>query len=254
MDHKEVIRNQIRHDLSDHSLPGEIMSLSLTDTIGQARPLQAVRVLVVDDHPMVRHGLSALIAVEAGFEVCAQADSEESALQAIKDSRPHLAVIGLSGRKTSTLELVRRVQMVAPEVRVLVSSMHEDTLHAERALKAGAMAFLCKSDSVQDTVDALRRVREGKIYLSDALSERMLHRVAHGNEPDESSPFDLLSDRELQVFERYGQGLTTQEIATQLYLSTKTVDTHRQRIKQKLELRSTNEVIWAASQFLWKNR
>ena len=225
------------------------MSLSLTSNVGQPRPLEAVRVLVVDDHPLVRHGLVALIGSELGFEVCAQADCEDSALQAIRKLRPDLAVIGLSNRKSSTLELVRRVHMVAPEVRVLVSSPHEDPLYAERALKAGAMAYVSKSETVEHTLDALHRVRSGKIYLSDALSERLLHRVAAGNGNDLTSPFELLSRRELQVFERYGQGMTTREIAKQLHLSPKTVDTHRQRIKRKLGLRNTNEVVWAAARF-----
>lgn len=225
------------------------MSLSLKDA-GQPRPLEAARILVVDDHPLVRHGLMALIGAEPGFEVCAQTDCEDSTLQAIRESQPHLAVIGLSNRKSSTLELVRRIHMVAPEVRVLVSSAHDDTRYAERALKAGAMAYICKSEIVEHTIDALHRVREGKIYLSDALSERMLHRVASGDEDPRTSPMDLLSNRELQVFERYGQGMTTQEIAGQLHLSPKTVDTHRQRIKYKLGLRSTNEVVWAAAQFV----
>jgi DNA-binding NarL/FixJ family response regulator len=211
--------------------------------------LGAVRVLVADDHPLVRHGLMALIGAEPGFKVCAQADSEESALRAIKESRPDLAFIGMSSRKSSTLELVRRVHMIAPEVRVLVSSPHENASYAERALKAGAMAYICKSQTVQETVDALHRVRSGKIYLSEALSERLLHRVAAGNGDDQGSPFELLSRRELPVFERYGQGMTTQEIAEQLHLSSKTIDTHRQRIKYKLGLRNTNEVVRSAVVF-----
>ena len=223
------------------------MSLPLTTDVDLLRPLEGVRVLVVDDHPLVRHGLAALIGSEPGFEVCAQADCEDSALQAIRESRPDLAVIGLSNRKSSTLELVRRVCMVAPEVRVLVSSPHEDTLYAERALKAGAMAYVSKSEAVERTLDALHSVRSGKIYLSGELSERLLHRVAAGNGDDQTSPFELLSCRELQVFERYGQGMTTQEIAEQLHLSSKTIDTHRQRIKHKLGLRNTNEVVWAAA-------
>ena len=223
--------------------------MPLSNNAEQLRPLAAVRVLVVDDHPLVRHGLVALIGSEPGFEVCAQADCEDSALRAIRKSRPDLAVIGLSNRRSSTLELVRRVHIVAPKVRVLVSSPHEDALYAERALKAGAMACVSKSEKVEHTLDALHRVRSGKIYLSEALSERLLHRVAAGNGDDQGSPFELLSRRELQVFERYGQGMTTQEIAEQLHLSSKTIDTHRQRIKYKLGLRNTNEVVRSAAVF-----
>ena len=229
------------------------MSLSLTNA-RQPRPLGAVRVLVADDHPLVRHGLMALIGAEPGFKVCAQADSEESALRAIKETRPDLAFIGLSNHRSSTLELVRRVHMLAPEVRVLVSSPHENASYAERALKAGAMAYICKSQTVQETVNALHKVRSGKIYLSEALSERLLDRVVAGKNDAQDSTFELLSRRELQVFERYGQGMTTQQIAAQLHLSSKTVDTHRQRIKHKLDLSSTNEVVLAAAQFLWQSR
>ena len=223
------------------------MSLPLTTNADLSHALEAVRVLVVDDHPLARHGLVAIICSEPGFEVCAQADCEDSALRAIRESRPDLAVIGLSNRETSTLELVARVRIVAPEVRVLVSSSHEDPRYAERALKTGAMAYVSKSEAVERTLDALHSVRSGKIYLSGALSERLLHRVAAGHGDDDTSPFELLSCRELQVFERYGQGMTTQEIAEQLHLSSKTVDTHRQRIKHKLGLRNTNEVVWAAA-------
>ena len=220
------------------------MSLSLTNTnnVGQSRPLEAVRVLVVDDHPLVRHGLVALIGSEPGFDVCAQADCEDSALQAIRESRPDLAVIGLSNRKSSTLELVRRVHMVAPEVRVLVSSPHEDTLYAERALKAGAMAYVSRSETVEHTLDALHRVRSGKIYLSDTLSERLLDRVVAGKNDAQDSTFELLSRRELQVFELIGEGVPTGQIAEQLNLSVKTIETHQAHIKKKLGLGSAHEL------------
>ncbi len=221
--------------------------MPLSNHVEQLRPLETARVLVVDDHPLVRHGLVALIGSEPGFEVCAQAECKDSAVRAIRESQPDLAVIGLSDRRSSTLELVRRVHIVAPEVRVLVSSPHEDPLYAERALKAGAMAYVSNSETMEHTLDALHRVRSGKIYLSDALSERLLHRVAAGDGDDSTSPFELLSCRELQVFERYGQGMTTQEIAEQLHLSSKTVDTHRQRIKHKLGLRNTNQVVRSAA-------
>jgi DNA-binding NarL/FixJ family response regulator len=216
--------------------------------------LRAVRVLVVDDHPLVRHGLTALIGAEQGFEVCAQADAEESALDAIKESRPDMVVIGLSDLKSTTLELVRRVRMVAPEIRIMVCSQHEDSQHAARALKAGAMAFVCQSEAVENTLKALHNVRRGKFYVSNEITDQLLHRVADGSENDQDAPPELLSDRELQVFERYGRGMTTQDIAKQLHLSPKTVDTHRQRIKQKLGLRSTNEVVWAAAQFLLQDQ
>jgi len=229
----------------------ENMSLS-QQSIAQPTILEAVRVLVVDDHPLVRHGLMTLIQAEPSFEVCAEASDEDSALQAVKTSRPDLAIIGLSHRKSTSLELVRRIHMIAPEVRVLVSSPHESSLYAERALKAGAMAYVCKSESIERTLEALHRVRRGKIYLSERLSDRLLHRLAEGTEEEEESPFTLLSDRELQIFERYGRGMTTFEIARQLHLSTKTVDTHRQQIKRKLQLGSTNEIVLAGAQFLWQ--
>ena len=201
------------------------------------------RVLLVDDHPVVRMGFAQIIDDESDMEVCGQADDAAQALRLIEQTKPDLALIDISLEKESGLELVKQIKARGDKMAVLIASMHDESLYAERAIRAGAAGFVNKREAVTELVTAIRRVLNGKIYLSEAMTDRLLNHVVSGPEakPDETS-VDALSDRELEIFEMLGRGLTAREIAQSLHLSIKTVDTYRSHIKSKLKLRNNSEL------------
>jgi DNA-binding NarL/FixJ family response regulator len=193
------------------------------------------RVLIVDDHPAVREALALRIGRQPDLAVCGEAADVGEALRLAADARPDVAVIDISLRTGNGLDLIKRLRGHYPDVRVLVWSMHAESLYAERALRAGALGYVNKDQATDTIVEAIRRVREGKVYLSEAAAERLLHRAV-GGEAAPRSPLDALADRELEVFRLIGEGVKTGEIAERLHLSVKTVETYRDRIRQKLHL------------------
>jgi DNA-binding NarL/FixJ family response regulator len=204
--------------------------------------------LIVDDHPVVREGLSALISGQPDLAVCGQAAGCAEAVTLTATTRPDLVIVDISLKDGNGIELIKRIRARDASVRFLVSSMHDESVYAERALRAGALGFLGKQESTQKILDAIRRVLEGKIYVSERMSERLLHGLVAGSR--ERSSVETLADRELQVFELIGQGLNTRQIAAQLHLSTKTVETYRGRIRTKLNIGGGGELAHYAMQWV----
>ncbi len=210
---------------------------------------QRCRVVLVDDHPIVRAGLAVLIDAERDLEVCGQAEGVRDALGVIESERPDLVLVDLSLRGTNGLELIK--QMTERGVKTLVASMHEDATYAERALAAGALGYVHKGAATREIVRAIRRVMSGRVYVSESISEQMLRRLVNpGKQNAQESPVARLTDRELEIFEQIGQGKTTQEIGETLRLSPKTVQTYRQRIKEKLGLETAAELSTQATRWV----
>jgi DNA-binding NarL/FixJ family response regulator len=210
---------------------------------------KAVRILLVDDHPVVRDGLAEAINREADLKVCAVAEDRAGALQAIKDAQPNLAVIDLTLKDSSGLELIKDIQVQWPDLLLLVVSMHEENLYAERVLRAGARGYMTKQQATRDIVSAIRRVLAGGVYLNEATASAVLSKLTSKSGAAGGSPLDCLTDRELQVFELTGTGLNTREIATRLRIDMKTVETYRTRIKEKLGLTSSSLLLQMAIQW-----
>ena len=208
------------------------------------------RVLIVDDHPIVRHGLAELINSTDRFEVCGQVGSAAAALEIIQKHQPHAAIIDISLEGGSGLELIKQVRAHEWPTRMLVSSMHDELLYAERALRAGAMGYVNKAEATEQVIDALDHVLDDRIFLSGPMTERVLQRMMQSGGKMGASPVESLSDRELEVFEMIGQGLSTREIAKRLHLSPKTIETHREHLKTKLNLDNNNQLVRMAVQWV----
>jgi DNA-binding NarL/FixJ family response regulator len=216
----------------------------------RAKPATRKKILVVDDHPMTRYGVAQRIRSESNLEVCAEADSANAALAAVEKSSPDLVLADLSLGERSGMELIKDLHALHPKLPVLVFSMHNETLYAERALRAGASGYVMKSEGAEKLMEAIRGVLRGEIYLSPLMRERAVHRFASGPAAAMGSAAGALSDRELEVFELIGQGLGTRQIAQRIRVSTSTVETHRAHIKEKLDLRSATELVRAAVEWL----
>lgn len=218
----------------------------------QAKPAAGgpAKVLVVDDHPVVRQGLALLINHEPDLAVCGEAATAAEALKAIADARPDVAIVDLSLKGASGLDLIKDIKVRHPGLPVLVLSMSDENVYAERALRAGARGYMMKEEATEKVLTALRRVLGGAVYLSDAMASRLLSQFVAGDAAGGGSPVDRLSDRELEVFRLIGQGLGTGEIARRLHLSPKTIETHRAHIKVKLGLDSGTDLLRQAIRFV----
>ncbi len=210
------------------------------------RKAGATRILLVDDHPIVREGLAESINREPDLVVCAQADGHSEALQAVERAKPELVVVDLMLKNSSGLELIKDIRARWPKMFILVVSMHDEVLYAERVLRAGAHGYITKQEATRDILLALRRVIAGGIYLNERTASTILARLAAQPNAPADSIADLLAERELEVFELIGRGLSTREIAGQLRIEIKTVDTYRARIKDKLNLNTTSELLQLA--------
>jgi DNA-binding NarL/FixJ family response regulator len=204
---------------------------------------KATRILLVDDHPVVRDGFAEVINREPDLAVCAAAEDRAGALQAIETHRPGLVVIDLTLRNSSGMELIKDIHVRWPGLVILVVSMHNENLYAERVLRAGARGYITKQQATRDILLAIRRVLSGGIYLNETTGAAVLARLAATPQAKEDSVLDMLTDRELQVFELTGQGFNTREISAQLHIDMKTVETYRLRIREKLNLESSSELL-----------
>jgi DNA-binding NarL/FixJ family response regulator len=207
------------------------------------------RILLVDDHPMVRQGLARLINDEADLCVCGEADSASAALAMLNSVQPDLAVVDISMGGVDGIELVKELRNVRPQMPTLVLSMHDESLYAERVLRAGAKGYVTKQEAPDKVMTAIRRVLAGDVYVSQKIASRLLKAVTGPQKEPMLSPLDRLSDRELQVFRLIGSGLSVREIAEKLFLSVKTIETHREHIKEKLNLKSAAELLRYAVQY-----
>jgi DNA-binding NarL/FixJ family response regulator len=212
-------------------------------------PLLEVRknIVIVDDHPTTREGLRAVINREPDFRVCGEAANAYQALEAIQKLGPDLVLLDITMPGKSGLELVKDLKAQHPQLAILVVSMHEETLYAERMLRAGAGGYITKQQPPEELVKAIRQVLGNRVYLSPAASEKLLQRFS-GRPQANRSPLELLTDREFEIFQLIGQGKTPKEIARQLHLSAKTVAVHNANIRQKLNLKSTAQLIRFAVQ------
>jgi DNA-binding NarL/FixJ family response regulator len=198
--------------------------------------------LVVDDHPVFRQGLVALIGSDARYQVCAEAGSAREALAALEHSVPDMALVDISLVGQNGLDLVRSLKAGHPEMLILIISMHDEAIYAERALKAGARGYVMKQEAASVMLDAIKTVLSGKIYVSSAMRDRLLETVFSRRDEMEAPSVDRLSDRELEVLELIGQGYGAQEIAKVLNLSVKTVNAYRDHIKQKLYIDAAGDL------------
>ncbi|MBN2049500.1 MAG: response regulator transcription factor [Spirochaetales bacterium] len=209
-------------------------------------------IVIVDDHPIVRKGFIQLINLEEDLEVIGEAEDSAGALDAMEKHKPDLVIIDLSLKNSSGLELIKDLARLYPKLPMLVVSLHDEKLYAERALRAGAKGFIMKMEATENLLTALRQVLSGGVYLSDGMKSRMLESMTSRGK-DKVSPISVLSDRELEVFQMIGNGITTGEIASKLCLSVKTVETYKSNLKKKLRLHNSNELIQHAVEWTLHN-
>lgn len=201
------------------------------------------KVFIVDDHELLRQGLVQLIADEPDLTVCGEAEDAPAALRMISQVHPDIVVIDLSLKEGDGIELIKMIKAGHRNLPVLVLTMHEESFYAERALRAGALGYLTKQEASESVLVAIRRLLQGELYLSDRLSPALLQKLITGSTTEGETLVSRLSDRELQVFVRIGEGCSTQEIADQLHLSVKTIETYRAHIKEKLGMRDARELV-----------
>ena len=201
------------------------------------------RILIVDDHPMMRQGLAQLIGEEADLTVCGEAERANQALEAIGKLKPDMVLADISLPDKSGLELIKDMQAIQPGLPVLVISMHDESFYAERVLRAGGRGYIMKQEGGKKLMAAMRQVLSGKVYVSEKMSARILEIFSGRRPSSDNSAVGKLSDRELEVFQIIGAGKGTREIATQLHLSVKTVEVHRAHIKEKLALKTAPELV-----------
>ena len=197
----------------------------------------------MDDHPVVRQGLKLLINQEPELTVCGEAENQQKAFAAIQEQHPDIAIIDLSLAHSSGIDLIKNIKLRCPNLPILVLSMHDESLYAERALRAGARGYIMKQEAPEKVITAIRQVLQGSIYVSEKMGVKMLHSYIDSPKTPITSSVELLSDRELEVFQLLGKGLGTRQIAEKLNISIKTVEAYRANIKVKLNLKNSAELV-----------
>jgi DNA-binding NarL/FixJ family response regulator len=215
-----------------------------------ADSIKGYKVLLVEDHPMFREHLSQLINRDLGMFVCGEADNVRDAMRLIRHTQPDIAIVDISLRGSSGLELLKDIKAQGLSLNVLVLSMHDEELYAERALRAGAKGYITKNEASTEVVKAIHCVMQGAVYASKQVTSRMLTRMTQRRVPPELASLETLADRELEVFQMLGRGKSTREIAQMLNLGETTVETYRARIKDKLQLKSAAELYLRAGQWV----
>lgn len=215
------------------------------------QPEKRARVLIVDDHPAVREALAVRIGRQPDLEVVGEAADVGEALRLLEETRPDVVIVDITLKSGDGIDLIKRIKNRDDHVCILVWSMHAESLYAERALRAGALGYVNKDQATDTIVEAIRRVLEGKVWLSEGMAERLLRRaVGGGRKGVARSPLDALADRELEVFRLIGRGVKTADIADRLRLSVKTIETYRDRIRQKLNLSDGTKLAHYATQWV----
>jgi DNA-binding NarL/FixJ family response regulator len=216
----------------------------------RCEPPEAKRIVIVDDHPLFRKGLEQLIDSDGAFAVCGEANNASEAMDVIRKLNPDLAIVDLSLPGANGIELIKNIRAEFSKLPVLVLSMHDESLYAVRALRAGADGYVMKHEAMANVVQAIREVFNGRPYLSPAMAAQVITKFAHGQAEGQTDPTEKLSDRELEILELIGKGNEVRQIAKLLHLSPKTVETHRAHIKDKLDLKNSREVARFALQWL----
>ena len=206
------------------------------------------KIMLVEDHPIFRLGLGALIDQEDDLAACGKSKDVDPAIQEMEVLQPDLIIVDISLKNSDGIDLVKYVKR-EKNIPVLVLSMHDEYLYAQRALHAGARGYIMKEEAMESVVTAIHSVLEGKIYLTDPVKEHILSNISENVKVQDKSPVDRLTDRELQVFKLIGKGFSSREIAGRLFLSIKTIGTYRERIKEKLGLKNANELLRCAVHF-----
>jgi DNA-binding NarL/FixJ family response regulator len=214
------------------------MPAQATNTKGAKR-----RVFIVDDHPIVRQGLAELVNSEPDLAVCGEGEDTYGSLKEIRAKRPDLCLVDVSIKDGDGLELLKELKSFDPDLAVLILSMHDESLYAERALRAGARGYIMKQEAPAVLLAAIRIVLDGEVYLSEKMRNTLLQRMVGGRKSQGKLPMDRLTDRELEVFRMIGAGLSVKEIAEKLVLSVKTVEAHREHLKEKLNCKTSAELL-----------
>jgi DNA-binding NarL/FixJ family response regulator len=201
------------------------------------------KIFIVDDHPIVRRGLSQMINQETDLTVCGEADSAQHALESLKKSQPDLMIVDISLQGIDGIELIKIIKTRYENLPVLVVSMHDESLFAERALRVGARGYIMKQEAIEKMMEAIRRVLRGELYISEGVSANIVKRFINGKAENAQSAIEILSDRELEVFQLIGHGVGTRQIADNLNVSIKTVESYRANIKEKLNLKNATELM-----------
>jgi DNA-binding NarL/FixJ family response regulator len=207
------------------------------------------RVFVVDDHPIVRQGLALLINREADLVVCGEAEDAQTAVHSVATAKPDIFIVDISLNGPDGLDLLKDLRIRYPELPVLILSMHDESVYAERALRAGAQGYIMKQEATEKVLIALRRILTGEIYVSERIANRMLQRYIGSPGGGRASSIADLTDRDLEVFRLIGEGHSTRQIAEELHISIKTVESYQAHIKEKLSLRSARELVQHAIQW-----
>jgi len=208
------------------------------------------KVLLVEDHPMFREHLGQLIDRDLGMSICGEADNIRDAMQLILETKPDIAIVDITLHGSSGLELLKDIKAQGLDINVLVLSMHDEELYAERALRAGAKGYITKNEASTEVIEAIRCVMKGDVYASRQMTAKLLERMTQKRSNSELAGMETLADRELEVFQMLGRGKSTREIAQTLNLGESTVETYRARIKEKLQLRSAAELYLRAGQWV----
>lgn len=208
------------------------------------------RILLVDDHPITRQGVAVLLNQERDLEVIGEADSAPAAIAFLQKQPADLAIIDITLKTTNGVELMKHIRVISPDMPVLVMSMHDESIYAERAMRAGARGYIMKQEASAKILTAVRAMLAGDLYLSDRMKERVLHRFVNNRKERVGFSMDTLSDREMEVFQLIGEGYSTRQIAAKLNLSVKTIDSYREHLKLKLQLEAGKDLVRYAIQWM----
>jgi len=211
-------------------------------------------ILIVDDHPIFRHGLMQLISQEDDLMICGEAEDYHGAMKAVNTLSPDMIIVDITLKDMSGIDLIKEIHKYNKGIPMLVISMHDESLYAERAFRAGARGYVMKQEASDSVVQAIRHVLSGGIYASRRVTENILTRFIEGPKEPTESPLQALTDREIEVFQLIGEGLSISEIGKRLHLSVKTIGTYRERIKEKLNLKSATELLRYALNWVEKER
>src|SRR5437016_6054904 len=230
--------------------PAEPAAARSTNKNPRCDPPEAKRIVIVDDHPLFRKGLEELIHSDGAFAVCGEAGNASEAMEVIRKLHPDLVIVDLSLPGANGIELIKNIRAEFPKLPILVLSMHDESLYAVRALRAGADGYVMKHEAMANVIQAIREVFNGRPYLSPAMAAQVITKFAHHHAEGETEAVDRLSERNLAILELIGKGNEVRQIGKLLHLSPKTVETHRAHIKDKLDLKNSREVARFALQWL----